>query len=201
MTRRRRPWLALAVVAGLAACAGGDDSDSGVASLDASETEAASDQSDGAEPGDVDSGELEDAYLQFVRCIRDRGVDLPEPTGGDFTIVGPGPEMEARYPGYGEAYEACIPIVEEVAGSFEMNSEEIADLQDHMLAVAQCMRDNGYDYPDPQFGDDGLPTASEPGESGLAPDDTDQLVDDLNDCADEVTNRAEGSSDDGAEEA
>jgi len=40
-------------------------------------------------------------------------------------------------------------------------------MQDQMLAFSQCMRDNGIDYPDPEFSDDGGVTIiGGPGEGG-----------------------------------
>jgi hypothetical protein len=42
-------------------------------------------------------------------------------------------------------------------GPVERNGDEFdpTDMQDELLAFAQCMRDNGIDMPDPDFGEDG----------------------------------------------
>ena len=190
-------WLAAFAVAALAACGDGGGSDQGVATLEDGETESAISEGGGSSrPGEVDPGEVEDAFVEFTRCMREHGIDLPEPTADDLTITSPGPEMEAEHPGYEAAYEVCIPIVEDVTGSFEMTPQEVADMQDSLLAQAECMRERGYDYPDPEFGDDGMPVAGEISELEVS---TEQLERDLNDCAAEARSLlAEGSSDDAA---
>ena len=192
-------WLAAVAVAVLAACGDGGGSDQGVATLEGGGTERATSEGGGSggRPGEADPGEVEDAFVEFAGCMREHGIDLPDPTADDLTITSPGPEMEAEHPGYEAAFEVCIPIVEDVTGSFEMTPQEVADMQDSLLAQAECMRERGYDYPDPEFGDDGMPVAGEPSELDVS---TEQLARDLNDCAAETSRQiADGSSGDDAE--
>jgi hypothetical protein len=187
--RTRTIWMAVLVVAGSAACRSGEDDDSGVASLDDTATESAAE--DGSPPpGTPEPGEVDDAFVDFAQCLRDQGIDAPALVD-DETFTSPGPEIEAEHPGYEAAYDACIPIVEEVTGPFdvEMSPEEIAEMQDGLLAIARCMRGRGYDYPDPLFGDDGMVI---PDESEVIGGPTDRYVEDWEDCADEVSGSEDG---------
>jgi len=190
-------WLAAFAVAALAACGDGGGSDQGVATLEDGETESATSEGGGSggTPGEAAPGEVDDAFVEFAGCMREHGIDLPELVD-DHTITSPHPEIEAEHPGYEAAYEVCIPIVEDVTGSFEMSPQEVAEMQDHLLAEAECMRERGYDYPDPEFGDDGMPVAGEISELEVS---TEQLERDLNECAAEASSvLAEGSSGDAA---
>jgi hypothetical protein len=59
------------------------------------------------------------------------------------------------------ADEACQPLLANAIGDREPPSaEEIQEQQDQALAFAQCMRDRGYDWPDPTFEDGGRMTQS-----------------------------------------
>jgi hypothetical protein len=195
-------WLAAVAVAALAACGDGGGSDQGVATLEDGETESATSDGGGSggrggRTGEADPGEVEDAFVEFAGCMREHGIDLPELVG-DNTITSPHPEIEAEHPGYEAAYEVCIPIVEDVTGSFEMTPQEVADMQDSLLAQAGCMRERGYDYPDPEFGDDGMPVAGETSDLDVS---TEQLARDLNDCAAETSRQlADGSSGEDADD-
>ena len=86
-----RPILAFALLATvLAACSGGGAASSGVATLDDPAASAAPDASGSPAP----SISPEDAMLAFARCMREHGVDMPDPDfsggGGVFRAGGPG---------------------------------------------------------------------------------------------------------------
>jgi hypothetical protein len=189
--RRSTIWVASVLVAVLAACDGSSDGDEGVASLEDRGTRGESEA--GAEPAkDVEPGAVEDAMVEFTGCLHDEGIELPADDG--LTVTGPHPEMEAKHPGYEAAYEACIPIIEAVTGSFEQTLEEIARFRDFGLAVAKCMRGRGYDYPDPQFDEAG--NHQSPDEAPTLEVPVEQYERDLNGCADEVSDELPASEDD-----
>lgn len=159
--RTRRPLPAallpalLVVVLVLAACGGGDSGD-GVASL-SGDAAAMSEDEGGAGGEEVDP---EDAFVEFARCMREHGVDMPDPQpgGGGVVRVGPGPGegLDPASEEFREADEACRPILEEAMGEMpEPSPEEQAEMRDRMLAFARCMREHGVDMPDPTFGEDG----------------------------------------------
>jgi hypothetical protein len=159
----------------LGAC-GSDGDSSDVATLD--ESAAAEDDSDGGgggADGDLSEEEAEEAMLEFAQCMREHGIDMPDPdtSGGGAVFVGPGsedgeaPDMEE----FEAADEACRPLIEGVLGPpEEMTPEEQAEMQDQMLAMAQCMRDHGIDMPDPEFGEGGMVEQRLGSEDGEGPD-------------------------------
>jgi len=176
----RRRWLGggRLVAAGLAvvvllgggaayALAGGDDGDGGsdgVATVDGSEgDQAQGDDTSGGDSGRPDRSEMQDAMLEYAECMRDHGIDMPDPEfGGDgpgMVIQGGGPETGAAGPG-GDEFEAadeeCNDVLEDIRGEMpQLSPEEIAEMQDKLVAMAECMRGKGYDMPDPQVNGDG----------------------------------------------
>jgi hypothetical protein len=155
--------VALAALAAftLGACgSGGDDASDGVASLDDG---AADDASTGsaAPTATTEPVDQEEALLEFAACMRENGVDMPDPQldddGGVRIQIG-GAEPE---PGQGQpadvdaAMEECRDLMPR--GPVERNGEQFdpTEMQDELLAFAQCMRDHGVDMPDPEFGEDG----------------------------------------------
>jgi hypothetical protein len=75
------------------------------------------------------------------------------PAGGEGgTTGGARPDSEE----FEAADEECGEIMEEVRGDMpQLSPEEQAELQDKLVAMAQCMRDKGYDMPDPEVTGDG----------------------------------------------
>lgn len=147
---------ALALTMSVAAC--GEDSDEpGVASLDGSDGGASSDD-DGGEAGDEE--DLEEQALAFSECMRENGVpDFPDPVIEDgriqMRIGGPDGGDELDPEAVEAAQEACQDLAPRGGGNF--SEEDRQEMQDAFLAFAQCMRENGYDMPDPDFeGDGGL---------------------------------------------
>ena len=131
----------LLLVVALAACSANAAGPSGVASLES--------QGTGAESSAQPSASLdpETAQLEFAKCMREHGIDMPDPEtapGGGFTQrieVGKddADKMQA-------AQEACDHILAN-AGNFrgELDPEQL----DKMVDFAQCMREHGIDMPDP----------------------------------------------------
>jgi hypothetical protein len=171
MTTRRRPRppflaplapLALVVLV-LAACtsvAGGD----GVASLD---DPAASPAAASAPAASVDP---EQAMLDFARCMRENGVDMPDPgtdgSGRGFVRVGgPGEEIDPET--LQAAQEACQHLMADIVG--EGGPQLSEEQKDQMLEFAQCMREHGVDMPDPQFDDGNGRFSARMGGDGLDP--------------------------------
>jgi hypothetical protein len=154
------PVAALAAFT-LGACGGTDDGASdGVASLD----DGAADQvGDGtaAPTATTEPLDQEEALLAFAACMRENGVDMPDPQvdengGVMIQIGGDAPEPGAGPPeGVEEAMEACEGLMPR--GPIERDGEQFdpTEMQDEMLAFAQCMREHGIDMPDPDFGEDG----------------------------------------------
>jgi hypothetical protein len=164
---RRRWWIlaacAIALVLLLAACGGGG-SDDGVAS--ASEDSSGSDDSGGDSSSGGSASDSEEELIDWVECMRDEGVDVPDPqvdADGNLTL---GPGLGGGGGGGGgqvdpqalqDATEVCGEVPQSAFGGEQPDQTEI---EDTLLEFAQCMRENGYDMPDPDFsGEGGLTSA------------------------------------------
>lgn len=141
----------------LVACGGGGDS-GGVASLGGS--------NQGSSTTTTNSSDPEQAALDYVRCMREHGVDMPDPTsgGGIRLRVHPGEEAKVE-----EAQRACQSIMERAAP--KLSEEQQSVMQDAALAFAKCMRGHGIDMPDPTFGKGGIIIQKNNGSRGQNPDD------------------------------
>jgi hypothetical protein len=209
MTTRRRAALLLSLALlgpGLAACGGNEDeADDAVASLtgdDGGDAEEAADDGDGGggQPQREMSAEQQDAILEFAQCMRDHGVDMPDPQisedgGVMIQAGGPGGEggpEQSGGPGDEEweaANEACQPIMDAAMPEVEIDPEQQAEMQDRLVAVAECMRARGYDMPDPEVDENGRVTvqmgAPGGGEGEVdVPDDEQQQ--DMEECQEEA---------------
>lgn len=99
----------------------------------------------------------EQAGLDFARCMREHGVDVPDPQAGEggMVMIGPGPgEAQAGTrsgppAGFEEADKACRHFLDGLIGDGPGPLD--AAEQDRALKFAQCMRDHGVDMPDPDF--------------------------------------------------
>ncbi len=108
-----------------------------------------------------------EAALQFAKCMREHGIDMPDPQisddGGVMVQIGGAPGVGLGDAGEGPdpkemeaANKACQHFMEDAAAGFDPPSEEDQKkMQEQALAFAKCMRDHGIDMPDPQFSTDG----------------------------------------------
>jgi hypothetical protein len=170
-TTRARRWarrvllpatLMLTLTLGLAAC-GGDSPTATVASLDDG-TENASNDADNADNAEMTDEERQQAMLDYARCMREHGIDMPDPTfdsngRGAITISGGSAGEPMDQSAMDAAQEACQPLMQDVIDSApEMDPEEVEQRKQEALEFAKCMRDHGVDFPDPVFGDGGRMT-------------------------------------------
>lgn len=169
-----------AVIAGLLAlssCSGdGDEDVADVATLGdggATDDDADGDTVGGGIGGGEIDPEFQDAMVDYAECMRDEGIDFPDPQTGEGGIVvigGPDggastgaadiasdTDMEALE----QASDACAPILEAVEGAApRLDPEQEQEMRDQALAFAECMRGEGIDYPDPVFEDNGESTVA-----------------------------------------
>ncbi len=171
MTRVRLRHLLLAAAFALGACSGGGDDDA-VATLDPSSTSTTADPGDdrdGAPSGDSQSHD--DALVAFMDCLRDEGIDAPDPEPneeGELRL--PLNNSYADDPDYPAAEETCGHFLEDVIGP-EPSPEEILEREDRALACAQCMREQGGDIPDPGPGGQGFVVLEDSQGRTIDPDD------------------------------
>lgn len=143
-----RVLIFVAALALLAAACSGSETE-GVASLE--NTVATTVASSAGEASASD----EDTLLEFASCMRDNGVeDFEDPSIGADGV----PEFNLRGGGGGDdvdrdtvraAFEACSEHLEGLA--FGPGSVDVTELEDTLVEFAACMRDNGYDMPDPDL--------------------------------------------------
>jgi hypothetical protein len=109
--------------------------------------------------------EFERARQEFAECMRENGIDFPDPGDGPVKIDGRDGDLRA-------AEEACAHLRENIEPP-EISDEQREEFKEAALEHARCMREQGIDFPDPTFGDDGgAQVRIRPG-SGIDPDDPD----------------------------
>jgi hypothetical protein len=142
---KRTTLIALALpLLVLAGCAGGTTPQ--VASAAGTGAPVAPAASEGPAPAE----DLQERALQFAQCMRDHGVDMPDPQfDGDRVgiTIGGAPGDQAKIE---EAQQACEQYAPGIGGGGGELDPETAE---QMRAYAQCMRDNGVpEFPDPGSG-------------------------------------------------
>lgn len=117
------------------ACGGGGDKGNEVASV--------SDKNAAAEKKDKPKGTDEDQLRAYAKCMREHGVDMPDPqpgTEGEVTIGGGGDDSTLS-----KATEACKDLLPNMGEPKPPTAEELDD----MRKTAKCLREHGLNVPDP----------------------------------------------------
>lgn len=149
---RLRPqirWVAvpaLLALGALSACGGtstdASNAPSEVASLDAEADSSGSD----AEDNSLDPDE---AALEFSQCLRDAGLDVADigvNADGNVDLRGALDNVDRSDPAIGEAFESCTDILSDVGfGGGGGALRGSAEFQDALLAVTDCVRDEGFE--------------------------------------------------------
>lgn len=149
--------LLLAVAAVASGCGSSSSSEDGVAALDDAPTTTGEEQgSSGAAEEDP-----EEAALDWARCMRERGIDVPDPeVDGDGRIqIRPGAGRrlgDVDSDAFREAQEACGTPFGDNGGPPALSEDEREEMQETFLEYAACMRKNGIDMPDPDFSRGGV---------------------------------------------
>jgi hypothetical protein len=141
--------LVAGTLAATAAACGGSNDEPEVAELPAA-----------ADTGEPETGatteasrDPRDILVDFTRCLREEGIDVPDP---DFEAA-PGEArdrleeagIDLDDPQVQEAVQTCQPLLAGILQSF--SPEQIQAFRDAFVEYAQCMRDQGIDLPDPDF--------------------------------------------------
>jgi hypothetical protein len=140
--------LAVAFTLALAACGGNSDSD-GVASLTDTTGESTTESQGSGGGGAAGREEFRKAQLEYAKCMREHGVDMPDPVNGELELKSDRRDQKK----VSKAQEACGPILEDAAPP--LSEEQQAELREAALEYAKCMREHGIDMPDPQFPEGG----------------------------------------------
>jgi hypothetical protein len=162
----KRLLMVIAATAVLAACGSAAADDPQVASLSTSPADDATTGTGDTTDSVTDTTVITDpneAALQFAKCMREHGIDMPDPQvsddGGVLVQIGtdeaPGGETGPSSEDFEAANEDCQHFMEDAATAFEpLSEEDQKKMQEEALAFSKCMRDHGIDIPDPQFSGD-----------------------------------------------
>ncbi|MEW5991123.1 MAG: hypothetical protein AB1736_07215 [Chloroflexota bacterium] len=148
------PLLAATLVVALVAMACGGSAGPGVATLESADPAASGD----ATP--APSVDPEEAALAFAECMRDHGIDMPDPqidSNGNMRVtIGAGGNIgEIDRETMEAAQEACRELLPGAGLARPGGRELTPEDEERILAFAECMREHGIDVPDPQFGGGG----------------------------------------------
>ena len=112
---------------------------------------------------ELEFADREEALLAFAQCMRDNDIDMDDPVAGaagrGFFGGGPGAGpgsggFDRRSEEFQSAQANCGSILE--ASRPDLDPAAVAERLEEDLAMAQCLRDQGYeDYPDPVVDADG----------------------------------------------
>jgi len=97
------------------------------------------------------ASDKQDAALKWAQCMREHGVDMPDPEVDDKGRMrvrmsgGPGANVE-------QAQKACQSFMDKI-GPANLSPEEREQAEQAMLEFAQCMRAHGENVPDPTPGE------------------------------------------------
>jgi hypothetical protein len=147
LINRLRPGLGFsAAVIGVAllaaACGGSSDASSGGAALDEAREAGSGDGNDTA-PLDEDA-----QALVFAECVRDKGVDMPDPGPGQQGLIDAFQAVARNYDRatLEQALAACQNLMPQYA-------QEHPTGDDWQLDLAECLREQGLDVSDTPFED------------------------------------------------
>jgi hypothetical protein len=124
-----------------------------------------------ADPAASTKKQMRDAQLAFAKCMREHGIDMPDPQPGErgFQVVEPNGISPRRAR---DAEQACRRYLDAIKPP-ELSDAQKKEFQEAALAHARCMRQHGIDIPDPTFDSNGRATMKIGKGSGIRPDDPD----------------------------
>ncbi|NOX28625.1 MAG: hypothetical protein GXP35_01020 [Actinobacteria bacterium] len=170
----------------------GDVADVADSDSDTTSTEAEAEASDA-------QGSEEEQALAFAACMRDEGIDFPDPEVGadgsvDFFGGGGGRDGDGGGfrddPNFQSAIDVCGELIE--GASFLPTDDDNAEREDTFLIAAECLREQGIDVPDPDFSAGG-PGAGGPFGADFDPDDP-ATADAIEACQDVFTGLGQGGN-------
>jgi hypothetical protein len=112
----------------------------------------------GGDPDPASAGDQQakfrEAAVDFARCMREHGVDMPDPKPGSGGIQLALRADETNRATVESAQKACQKHLDKVPPP-EISEEDQERFREQALKFARCMREQGIDMPDPTFSEDG----------------------------------------------
>jgi hypothetical protein len=150
MTRTRMGLvvgLLLALALAVAGCGGGGGESNGVASLGGGKATPTTSPGGSSDPQQL--------ALAWARCMRQNGINTPDPKITADGVVQQPPHVEQpaeqKSPKLRAAEQACQQYLSSGGQARKPNAQE----QQQLVQFARCMRQHGIDLPDPQITADG----------------------------------------------
>ncbi|MFC4114554.1 hypothetical protein [Nonomuraea zeae] len=142
----------LAGLSGLLAGCGGEPGGTGVASAALGSASPSASATVTAAPTATSAADRQEQGRKFAKCMREHGVPMedPDPDGGGLSVI----DQNLGKDKVGKAMDACRAYAP-FKDRKELKPEEVEQLR----RLAQCMRENGVDMPDPNP-DGTLPSGS-----------------------------------------
>ncbi|UJW32923.1 hypothetical protein L3Q67_03790 [Saccharothrix sp. AJ9571] len=93
-------------------------------------------------------------YLQYAQCMRDNGVQVPDPRADDPSAMYEG--VDTASAAFESADRTCGAILADVVQERQkQDPEQLKHQQEELLALAKCLREQGIQVPDPVPGQPG----------------------------------------------
>jgi hypothetical protein len=118
---------------------------------------------DGSPAPTGDRSPQEDAALAFADCMRDNGIeDFPDPQVDEDGGISIGDSLAdqrdtADFQAAEDACEPALDATEPAPQGPRLPPDQVAELQEQWLAVAECVRAQGHEIDDPHVDDYGRP--------------------------------------------
>ena len=140
------PWSRLAVVVGLAVALGltgcsASGPSTSVASIGGASSSAAAPGGSGQQPDTAEH----DAMVKFAQCMRQHGVNMPDPPSNGAMAALPGVDPQKDPAGAAKAQAANAACEKDLPNGGKPSAQDVQK----QLQFAQCMRQHGVDMPDP----------------------------------------------------
>jgi hypothetical protein len=105
--------------------------------------------------------DVQAAALKFTRCMRDHGIDMPDPQSsadGRGVLIGGPAGGKAKFnpntPAFKTAEKACKKYMDAVRPNLTPAQQQ--EMQQQMLEMVRCMREHGVNIPDAAAGGEGV---------------------------------------------
>jgi len=158
---------------------GSKDKSSGVAQLDdtvpvvapnnsknlpESEGQDASASDSSSSDEDISERTEEEVVTSFAECLREEGITISDPEiNADGTVnmmafrqsMMSNPDFNFQNPQTRQTLDKCIPLLQNASFAGQRPQEDEIELQDNLLELAHCLRNEGIDVGDPNFSEGG----------------------------------------------
>jgi hypothetical protein len=103
-----------------------------------------------------DQAKMRKSMLDFARCMRENGIDMPDPKfEGNRVMMSAGGPGDKTPPAKMRAADKACAKYRDAVKPPAMSEEKQAEFKKEALANARCMREHGIDMPDPTFDENG----------------------------------------------